>query len=72
MLIGWVNVLLFIFEILYKQKNNIEKSEFNSILIELNEILVKIFSKEDTLYLSENFNFFNVLKLFIEEYDDEK
>ncbi len=71
LLIGGVNVLLPIFEILYKQKNNIEESEFNSILIELNEILVKIFSEEDTIYLSENFNFFHILKLFIEEYDDE-
>ena len=35
LLIGGVNVLLPIFEILYKQKNNIKKSEFNSILIEL-------------------------------------
>ena len=70
LLIGGVNVLLPIFEILYKQKNNIEKSELNSILIKLNKILVKIFSEEDTIYLSEKFNFFHILKLFIEEYDD--
>ena len=72
LLIGGVNVLLPLFEILYKQKNNTEKGEFNSILIELNEILVKIFSEEDTIYLSENFNFFHILKLLIEEYDEEK
>ena len=72
LLIGGVNVLLPLFEILYKQKNNTENRDFNSILTELNEILVKIFSEEDTIYLSENFNFFHILKLLIEEYNEEK
>ena len=72
LLIGGVNVLLPLFEILYKQKNNTENRDFNSILTELNEILDKIFSEEDTIYLSENFNFFHILKLLIEEYNEEK
>ncbi len=73
LLIGGINVLLPIFEIVYKQlKISNDKNKINTILNELTEILKKIFKKIDAINLAENFNFFQILKLFIEEYDDKQ
>ena len=70
---GGINVLLPIFEILYKQlNNNNDETQFNNILKELTEILRLIFKNMNNIRLAENFNFFQILKLFIEEFDDNK
>ena len=64
--LGGINVLLPIFEVLYKN-NNFKTKE---ILSKLSSILINIFSDKSSIDLSEKTHFFSILSLFIEEYDE--
>ena len=68
--LGGIEVLLPLFEFIYKKNNDKEENEINEIIKKLSEILKFIFNDKKIIELAELNNFFSILILFIEKYKE--
>ena len=68
--LGGIEVLLPLFEFIYKKNNDKEENEINEIIKKLSDILKFIFNDKKIIELAELNNFFSILILFIEKYKE--
>ncbi len=69
-----INALLPLFEFLYFEKNNTNNNNenFTIVITLLKDILLIIFNDESNLSLGENDNFFQSLRLLIDNYNNDE